>query len=185
MNGPDKPDDSTPENDDSDEIINDLESIKHLLLEEDAEVAQTLDDEVPLLDDQVEGGVSINENMGDDTFDTLLGDAWQDSVEELFSNARSHIEQNSTDWLPEHTDELSEALKIRIDASVRAWLAKQGDKVAESAGSCVASGDLTAFELTVSLSDGKKHVVDDFGAAKLHPELPDLHAPSDATDCFP
>lgn len=110
--------------DDSDEFLEDLESIKHLLDEEQqarVEAAVTNDD-VPLLDDQI--GDNPEERLGDEAFNALLGDAWRDSVEEMFADARANIEANSTEWLPEHTDELAAALKVRIDASVRAWLAE-------------------------------------------------------------
>ena len=119
------------ERDEPDEIIEDLKSIKDLLDEESLDDAEdhtsrrTLsDDDVPLLDDPLEEAATINEGMSDDTFTTLLGDAWQDSVEQIFDEARARIQSNSTSWLPEHTDELADALKIRIDASVRAWLAE-------------------------------------------------------------
>ena len=119
--------------DESDEFIEDLESIKDLLNElEQTEQVQTPvqestqasieESDVPLLDDQIDS--NVQERLGDDTFNTLLGDAWRDSVEEMFDEARADIEANSTEWLPEHTDELADALKIRIDASVRAWLAE-------------------------------------------------------------
>lgn len=102
------------------EIIEDLESIKDLLDEE----AQAPETDVPLLDDPLEEGVTIEEGMTDDTFHALLGDAWQDSVEEIFAEARARIERNSAAWLPEDTDDLADALKVRIDASVQAWLAE-------------------------------------------------------------
>jgi hypothetical protein len=110
--------------DDSDEFLEDLESIKHLLDEEQqAQVeAAVTNDDVPLLDDQI--GDNPEERLGDEAFNALLGDAWRDSVEEMFADARANIEANSTEWLPEHTDELAAALKVRIDASVRAWLAE-------------------------------------------------------------
>ena len=107
-----KPLDPNQDREESEEFIEDLESIKDLLDE----------DGVPLLDDQIDNVVS--EHMGDDTFQTLLSETWRDSVEEMFEEARTSIEVNSTAWLPEHTDELAEALKVRIDASVRAWLAE-------------------------------------------------------------
>ncbi len=115
------------------EILDDLESIKDLLdeLEEEteaqpdtAEVQEEID--VPLLDDAIEESrddATSTPGMADDTFKALLGDAWQDSVDQLFAEARANIERNSQDWLPEDTDNLAEALKVRIDRSVKAWLA--------------------------------------------------------------
>ena len=137
------PPDDEPK-DESDELIHDLKSIKNLLddetahansteqdtsqvqrqVENDADIPLLDTDDVPLLDDPLEEAVSVDEGMPEETFKTLLGDAWQESVEELFNDARRRIQENSEKWLPEHTDELADALKIRIDASVRAWLAE-------------------------------------------------------------
>ena len=113
-----RPFDPNQDNDESEEFIEDLKSIKDLLDEEEA----STDVDVPLLDDQIDA--TVEERLGDDTFSTLLGDAWRDSVEEMFADARADGEANSTAWLPEDTDELADALKIRIDPSVKAWLAE-------------------------------------------------------------
>ena len=110
-----------PSAEEPDEIIEDLMSIKDLLNESEDGGS---DEEVPLLDDPLEQNMTVDEGMPDDTFKALLDDAWQDSVEDLFNDARSRIEQNREAWLPEDTDDLAAALKVRIDASVRAWLAE-------------------------------------------------------------
>lgn len=110
-----------PSAEEPDEIIEDLMSIKDLLNESEDGGS---DEEVPLLDDPLEQNMTVDEGMPDDTFKALLDDAWQDSVEDLFNDARARIEQNREAWLPEDTDDLAAALKIRIDASVRAWLAE-------------------------------------------------------------
>ena len=117
-----------PEKDDRqepDELIEDLESIKGLFDEEQADnKADDEDMDVPLLDDPLVDGLTIDEGLPDDTFKALLDDAWQDSVDELLTDARKRITQNSDLWQPEDTDELAQALKIRIDASVKNWLAQ-------------------------------------------------------------
>ncbi|MCR9258640.1 MAG: hypothetical protein NXH95_02890 [Pseudomonadaceae bacterium] len=109
-----------------DELIEDLESIKGLFDEEQANSADDSKDEdmdVPLLDDPLVDGLTIDEGLPDDTFKALLDDAWQESVDELLTDARNRIKENSDLWQPEDTDELAQALKIRIDASVKSWLA--------------------------------------------------------------
>jgi hypothetical protein len=117
-----------PEKDDRqepDELIEDLESIKGLFDEEQTETnAADEDMDVPLLDDPLVDGLTIDEGLPDDTFKALLDDAWQDSVDDLLTDARNRITQNSELWQPEDTDELAQALKIRIDASVKSWLAQ-------------------------------------------------------------
>ena len=87
------------------EMIDDLESLKELLVEEDMDsraaadskvagktsdsaMASATDDDVPLLDDTVDQVLSEDLGMPDETFNALLGDAWQDSVDDLFNKAR-------------------------------------------------------------------------------------------------
>jgi len=118
------------EREEPEEIIEDLESIKDLLLE--AEHTSMLSETVSeppnvtgthrrlavSTDPQAQSPVFASESLN-----SLLSDTWRDSVDELFESTRARIEANSTAWLPEQTDELADALKIRIDATVRAWLA--------------------------------------------------------------
>ena len=96
------------------------------------------DDEVPLLEDVVHGGVSLNETflggqgdfqlstddsgLNEDVFKALLSDEWRESARELLDQAREAIERHQTDWTPEHTDQHNEALKVRIDATLQQWL---------------------------------------------------------------
>jgi hypothetical protein len=96
------------------------------------------DDDVPLLEDVVHGGVSVNETffsgegdfqdsaeasgLNEDVFKALLSDEWRESARELLDQARDAIEQHQTEWTPAHTDELNEALKVRMDATLQQWL---------------------------------------------------------------
>lgn len=105
-----------------DELIEDLESIKDLFNEEG--LAQQDDVDVPLLDDPLVDGLTVDEGMPDDTFKALLDDAWQESVDDLLNSARARIEENSDLWEPSDTDDLAQALKVRIDTSVKTWLAQ-------------------------------------------------------------
>ena len=106
------------EHEESGELLDDLESIKVLLDQEQgvppaddiAQAAATLDLPTP-------GG-----NPQPAVINNLLGDAWGESVQQMFANARQTIEAHSEQWLPEQTDELSRALKIRLDATVHEWL---------------------------------------------------------------
>jgi len=96
------------------------------------------DDDVPLLEDVVHGGVSVNETffsgegdfqdsadasgLNDDVFKALLSDEWRESARELLDQAREAIEEHQTEWTPAHTDELNEALKVRMDETLQQWL---------------------------------------------------------------
>jgi len=137
-------------------LLGDLESIRSLLeaaepadgAPADDESAADLagkqaapsggDEDVPLLEDVVHGGVSINETffsgegdfqdsaeasgLNEDVFKALLSDEWRESARELLDQARDAIEQHQTEWTPAHTDELNEALKVRMDETLQQWL---------------------------------------------------------------
>jgi len=93
---------------------------------------------VPLLEDVVRGGVSVNESflsgegdfqeseeasgLNEEIFKALLSDEWRESARALLDQARDAIEQHQTEWTPAHTDELNSALKVRIDETVQTWL---------------------------------------------------------------
>ncbi len=119
-------------------LLGDLESIRSLLEENAEDPAHTGEDEVPLLEDVVHGGVSVNETfvsgegdfdandessgLNEDIFKALLSDEWRESAREILDEARAAIEQHQTEWTPEHTDELNAALKVRIDETMQQWL---------------------------------------------------------------
>jgi hypothetical protein len=89
------------------------------------------DEDVPLLQDVVHGGVSVSETflsgqgpfddstgetgLNEEIFKALLSDEWRESARELLDEARMAIEQHQT-------DELNAALKVRIDETVQQWL---------------------------------------------------------------
>jgi hypothetical protein len=122
-------------------LLGDLESIRALLEgEHEAAVAEDGDD-VPMLEDMVDGALSINEgrlasrtSMGDDggagtsrladeTMRTLLGAEWRSSARQIVSDARAAVEDATGEqWSPEQADALNEALKVRIDATLDDWL---------------------------------------------------------------
>ena len=126
-----------------DDLLDDLETIRSLLDKEQAQAAQgaQTDDEstatpVPLLDDVVGGGLGVDESpltertatidsqggIDDDLFQALLGDAWKTSAAQMLKETRADIEANRDTWAPENTDSLNEALRVRIDDTLRVWL---------------------------------------------------------------
>lgn len=116
-------------------LLGDLESIRTLLEQPDDDRG---DDDVPLLEDVVHGGVSVNESflagegefdagdeevgLDEDVFKALLSDQWRDSARELLDEARAAIGRHAADWTPAHTDELNAALKQRVDGALQNWL---------------------------------------------------------------
>jgi hypothetical protein len=143
MSNTDKKDPTLQPEPPAEEILDDLESIKELLDEEEARLAEESGEApVPLLDDLIDGGLTLEEQdyevvrstltdepspetesrLDNDLIDTLLGDEWKRAASDLLTQARGAIEANRNQWTPEHTDELNEALRVRIDATLSAWL---------------------------------------------------------------
>lgn len=143
MSNTDKKDRALQPEPPAEEILDDLESIKELLDEEEARLAEESGETpVPLLDDLVDGALTLEEQdyeetrstlsdepnpetesrLDNDLIDTLLGDEWRRAASGLFTQARGAIEANRNQWTPEHTDELNDALRVRIDATLSAWL---------------------------------------------------------------
>ena len=102
-------------------LVGDLESLRGLLNE--TTPAPLLEDpgEFPASDDATQR-TAKPDALGDDTIKALLGDEWRQSADQILSAAREAIEQVSSDWSPQHTTELNEALRVRIDATLEAWL---------------------------------------------------------------
>lgn len=102
-------------------LVGDLESLRSLLNE--TTPAPLLEDpgEFPARDD-VTQRPARPDSLGDDTIKALLGDEWRQSADQILSAAREAIEHVSSDWSPQHTTELNEALRLRIDATLEAWL---------------------------------------------------------------
>ncbi len=60
--------------------------------------------------------------LDDSLFEQLLGDDWRQAASELLDDARASIEAHSQQWTPHDTDELNEALQVRIDETLHRWL---------------------------------------------------------------
>lgn len=113
-----------------------------------------MDDDVPVLDDVIDGALKLSETdvgsdsqrslsnsdslnasgdtsssddtggLSDDLMSALLDDDWRTRAESLLAGARQDIENNREDWQPEYTDELTDALQVRIDATVHDWIGR-------------------------------------------------------------
>ena len=108
--------------DDSKALLGDLQRIRSLLDQEQERVDP--DDEgtdVPLLDDLVDEP-QTEARLKPDTLDRLLGDDWKDEADEVLREARLSIDAAATGWTPEDTDALNDALRVRIDDTIQAWL---------------------------------------------------------------
>lgn len=125
-----------------DALLDDLESIRELLDEDQGGPQPGEALAVPLLDDMVDGALTLeekdlntareplqetgrpdsNRRLDDALLDSLLGDEWKSSAEDVLTLARGAIEAHRSEWTPEDTDELNRALRERIDATLSRWL---------------------------------------------------------------
>lgn len=114
-------------------LIGDLESIRTLLDDEERATQLELSepdtgaDAVPMLDDTVPPADVPEQHPGaltEDLFDSLLGDGWKSQADEVLEDARLTIDEQAQQWTPEDTDELNDALRVRIDGTIYEWLQK-------------------------------------------------------------
>lgn len=54
--------------------------------------------------------------------DALLGTEFHNATANVMARARGLIEQHPNEWSPQQTDELSDALRVRIDGAVQQWI---------------------------------------------------------------
>ena len=143
--------DPDAQEDSPEELLGDLESIKEILDEEGArpatrdagEADPDSDADVPMLDDMISGAYQLEDSssllsatpvlggggrkrrsryLSEDLFDALLGEEWKSSASDILTGARGAIEAHRSRWTPDDTDELNEALRIRIDETLNQWL---------------------------------------------------------------
>jgi len=138
-----EPKPSTRDSETQNSLIGDLESIR-TLLDRTAEPTPVPDesDDVPVLEDMVEGAFTVNESvltsrvsfddgvaagtgksgLADDTIKALLGDQWRAQARKILSDARSTVESSGGGWSAEQMNALNESLKVRIDRTLDDWL---------------------------------------------------------------
>jgi len=136
--------DPPPEN----TLLGDLESIRALLEETRDEGAgrsagNTVDDtgDVPMLDDVVEGALTVDESplesrrpfedgldspsaLADDAIEALMGDAWRASADKIIRDAREALEAASARWSATEGESLEATLRTRIDRALQDWMSE-------------------------------------------------------------
>jgi len=65
---------------------------------------------------------TLTPELDDELFRTLLGDAWRTSASQILETTRAEIEAYRENWAPEDTDALNNALRVRIDDTLKHWL---------------------------------------------------------------
>jgi len=123
-------------------LLGDLESIR-TLLDASTDAPPTTDDsdDVPVLEDMVEGAFTVNESnltsrasfddgsagtnksgLADATIKLLLGDEWRNEARKIIADARSNAEGAGAQWTAAQLNSLNEMLKVRIDRTLDDWL---------------------------------------------------------------
>ena len=122
-------------------LLGDLESIR-TLLDTSTEPPPAVDDgdDVPVLEDMVEGAFTVNEStltsrasfddgtasgksgLADATIKALLGDEWRNEARKIIADARSNVEGAGGEWTAAELNALNETLKVRIDRTLDDWL---------------------------------------------------------------
>lgn len=129
-------------------LLGDLESIRALLDAPNDAVQSAVEDsdDVPVLEDMVEGAFTVNESnltsrasfsdgttverndvtgrtgLADATIKVLLGDAWRSEARKIIADARSSAEGAGAQWSAAQLNSLNETLKVRIDRTLDEWL---------------------------------------------------------------
>jgi hypothetical protein len=122
-------------------LLGDLESIRSLLAEHQEggrPASAGPDDEVPLLEDVVQGGVSVNEaflagegdfedsgsasGIDDDVFKALLSNEWRDRSHAGVTGAGTAIDSGTTPPVADVCDELNAAIMAKVDEALKRWL---------------------------------------------------------------
>jgi hypothetical protein len=122
-------------------LLGDLESIR-TLLDTSAEPVPNVEetDDVPVLEDMVEGAFTVNESnltsrtsfddgsttgksgLADATIKVLLGDEWRNEARKIIADARANAKGAGGQWSAAQLNALNESLKVRIDRTLDDWL---------------------------------------------------------------
>ena len=128
------------DNDSQNTLLGDLESIRALLdMSPLPAVAEDEPNDVPMLEDAIDGAFTVNESiltsrasiddgaggksgLADDTIKALLGDEWRSAARQILTDARETVEGSGGTWSPQQRRVLNDSLKLRIDHTIDDWL---------------------------------------------------------------
>ncbi len=92
-------------------LLGDLESIRALLEDDDLPIAS------------VDADIDVDvESANDAAAPPLLSGHFHSDTAVVLQRARALIQQYAHQWSPQQTDDLSAALKVRIDDAVQRWI---------------------------------------------------------------
>lgn len=101
-------------------LMGDLESIKALLEEDDEPASWDIAAE-PVQETSFKT-TDTTTSATAASLDALLGTDFHDATATVMARARGLIEQHPNRWSPQQTDELGDALRVRIDGAVQEWI---------------------------------------------------------------
>jgi hypothetical protein len=132
----------SPDENSQNDLMDDLESIRKLLEDDEDQVqdppatneAAANDIEVPVLEDIFDpdpdlpateiGATAITPTSNERLMRALLGDTWRDSANKILEQAREVIHERQADLTPEAANWLNDALRSRIDETIRDWMGR-------------------------------------------------------------
>jgi len=172
-----KPKSTSRESDAQNTLLGDLESIRALL-----EIPETTpvddSDDVPVLEDMVEGAFTVNESvltsrssfddgaaagtgksgLADDTIKALLGDEWRAEARKILADARTTVEGAGGAWSSAQMNSLNESLKVRIDHTLDDWLVEMmNSRIDDLRSRLLAILEQELAEFTRVLTDKEQH----------------------------
>jgi hypothetical protein len=171
-----KPKPTTRESETQNTLLGDLESIRTLLDRPETAPVPEDSDDVPVLEDMVEGAFTVNESvltsrssfddgtaagtgksgLADDTIKALLGDEWRAKARKILSDARSTAEGSA--WSAEQMNALNESLKVRIDRTLDDWLVEMmNSRIDDLRTRLLAILEHELSQFTRALTDKEQH----------------------------
>jgi hypothetical protein len=173
-----KPSPTSHESQTHNTLLGDLELIRSLLeMPETTPITEETDD-VPVLQDMVEGALTVNESvltsrssfedgettsaaksaLADDTIKVLLGDEWRAGARKILADARAAVEGSGSTWSSAQLNTLNESLKVRIDHTLDDWLVEMMNSRIDDLRSALLTILETEIEnFTRALTDKEQH----------------------------
>jgi hypothetical protein len=173
-----KPNRTSRESESHSTLLGDLETIRSLLeMPETTPITEDADD-VPVLQDMVEGAFIVNESvltsrstfedgattghntsgLADDTIKVLLGDEWRAGARKILADARSAVEGAGGAWSAAQLNTLNESLKVRIDHTLDDWLVEMmNSRMDDLRGRLLTILETEIEQFTRALTDKEQH----------------------------
>lgn len=95
----------------------------------DSPIDSLIEEELPVLQEPLQSfdpATGLSEPLASikapSNLEELLGEEFHEATAEVMQRARGLINQHANRWSPQQTDELADALRVRIDAAVAGWI---------------------------------------------------------------